>query len=50
MGVLCWKKTKGFFCLNPLLALDIDDQFTFDLCAKQFTKKITSKDKTKSNF
>ena len=35
----CVGKKPKFFYLNPLLALDIDDQFTFDLCETIYKKK-----------
>ena len=39
----CVGKKPKFFGLNPLLSLDIDDQFNFDICEMIFINKIFKK-------
>ena len=46
----CVGKKPKFFGLNPLLSLDIDDQFNFDICEMVFKNKIFKKIKREDVF
>ena len=46
----CVGEKPKFFGLNPLLSLDIDDEFNFDICEMIFKKKLFKKVKKKDVF